>query len=47
MVKQKKHVYHVIREKLHHKLRHPGHALDLKTKDLIASDQALLFISQS
>ena len=29
------HVYHAIREKLRHELRHPGHALDLKTKDLI------------
>ena len=26
------------------KLRHPGRALDLKTKDLIGSDQILLFI---
>ena len=29
------HMYHAIREKLHHQLRHPGRALDLKTKDLI------------
>ena len=29
------HVYHAIREKLRHQLRHPGRALDLKTKDLI------------
>ena len=29
------HAYHAIREKLHHQLRHPGRALDLKTKDLI------------
>ena len=29
------HTYHAIREKLHHQLRHPGRALDLKTKDLI------------
>jgi len=36
MVKQKKrHVYHAITEKLRHQLRHPGRALDLKTKDLI------------
>ena len=27
--------YHAIREKLHHQLRHPGRALDLKAKDLI------------
>ena len=27
------HAYHAIREKLHHELRHPGCALDLKTKD--------------
>ena len=27
--------YHAIRENLRHELRHPGHALDLKTKDLI------------
>ena len=41
------HANHANREKLHHKLRHPGHALDLKTKDLIGSDQTLLLISQS
>ena len=41
------HAYHSIREKLLHKLRHPGRALDLKTEDLIVSDQTLLFISQS
>jgi len=29
------HVYHAIWEKLRHQLRHPGRALDLKTKDLI------------
>ena len=29
------HEYHAIREKLSHQLRHPGRALDLKTKDLI------------
>ena len=29
------HAYHAIREKLRHELRHPGRALDLKTKDLI------------
>ena len=29
------HMYQAIREKLHHQLRHPGRALDLKTKDLI------------
>ena len=29
--------YHTIREKLRHKLRYPGLALDLKTKDLIDS----------
>ena len=29
------HVYHAIREKLRHQLRHPGRAVDLKTKDLI------------
>ena len=27
--------YHAIREKLRHELRRPGHALELKTKDLI------------
>ena len=27
--------YHAIRENLRHELRHPGHALDLETKDLI------------
>ena len=32
---EKTHVYHAIREKLRHQLRHPGRALDLKTKDLI------------
>ena len=41
------HAYHAIREKLRHKLRHPRRALDLKTKDLIGSDQTLMFISQS
>ena len=39
--------YHTIREKLCHKFYHPGHMLDLKTKDLIGSDQTLSFISQS
>ena len=29
------HVYHAIREKLRHQLRHPGRELDLKRKDLI------------
>ena len=29
------HVYHAIREKLRHQLRHPGRALDLKSKYLI------------
>ena len=29
------HVYQAIREKLRHRLRHPGRALDLKTKDFI------------
>ena len=29
------HLYHAIREKLRHQFRHPGRALDLKTKDLI------------
>ena len=29
------HVYHAISEKLRQQLRHPGRALDLKTKDLI------------
>ena len=38
------HAYHAIREKLRHKSHHPGHMLDLKTKDLIGSDQTLLFI---
>ena len=28
-------MYHTIREKLSPQLRHPGRALDLKTKDLI------------
>ena len=32
---EEKHVYRAIREKLRHQLRHPGRALDLKTKDLI------------
>ena len=32
---------------LHHQLRHPGHTLDLKAKDLIDPDETLLFISQS
>ena len=41
------HMYHTIREKLCHKLLHPGCALDLKTKDLIGSEETLLFISQS
>ena len=30
------HAYHAIREKLRHKLRHPGRALDLKTKVWLA-----------
>ena len=29
------HEYHPIREKLRLELRHPGRALDVKTKDLI------------
>ena len=29
------HVYHAIRGKLRHQLRHPGRAIDLKTKYLI------------
>ena len=29
------HVYNAIRKKLRCQLRHPGHARDLKTKDLI------------
>ena len=41
------HAYHAIREKLHHKLHHPGHALDLKAKELIGPDQTLFFSSQS
>ena len=41
------HAYHAIREKLRHNLRHPGRALDLKTKDFIGPDQTLLFISQT
>ena len=48
MVKQKKRTR--ITEsgkKLPHKLRHPGRTLDLKTKDFISPDQAVLFISQS
>ena len=32
---ERTHAYHAIREKLRHELRHPGRALDLKTKDLI------------
>ena len=40
------HAYHAIRGKLRHRLRHPGRALDLKTKDFIGPDQTLLFISQ-
>ena len=39
MVKQ----YHTIREKLHHKLHHPGRMLNLKTKYFIGPDQTLLF----
>ena len=41
------HAYHAMREKLRHQLRHPGRALDLKTKDFIGPGQTLLFISQS
>ena len=37
------HVYHAIREKL----RHPGRALDLKTKDLIGHLLVSLIIDQS
>ena len=40
------HVYHAIREKLRHQLRHPGRALDLKTKDLIGHLQVSLIIDQ-
>ena len=29
------HVYHAIRKKLRHQLRHQGRTLDLKTNDLI------------
>ena len=39
--------YHAIREKLHHKLHHPGHPLDFKAKELIGPDQTLFFSSQS
>ena len=35
IIYEETHVYHAIREKLRHQLRHPGRALDLKTKDLI------------
>ena len=38
-----KHMYHAIREKLCHQLRHPGRVLDLKTKDLIGH----LWVSQN
>ena len=42
------HGYLAIKERLHHQLlRHPGHLLDLKAKDLIGPDETLLFISQS
>jgi len=42
MVKQKlMHAYQEIREKL----CHPGRTFDLKAKELIGSDQTLLFIS--
>ena len=44
---KKTQVYHAIREKLRHKLHHPGQVLDWKVKDFIGSDQTLLFISQS
>ena len=37
------HVYHAIREKLRHQLRHLGRALDLKTKDLIVSSFCTVF----
>ena len=35
MVEQKERTHYAIRENLRHELRHPGRALDLKTKDLI------------
>ena len=41
------HVYHAIREKLRHQLRHPGRALDLKKKDLIGHLWVSLIIDQS
>ena len=41
------HVYHSIREKLRHQLRHPGRALDLKIKDLIGHLSVSLIIDQS
>ena len=41
------HVYHAIRETLCHQLRHPGRALDLKTKDLIGHLWVSLIIDQS
>ena len=44
MVKQKKHT-HIMQSG--EKLCHPGHALDLKTKDFIHPDQSPLIISQS
>ena len=39
------HAYKEIREKLCYKLCHPGRTFDLKAKELIGSDQTLLFIS--
>ena len=44
---QETHAYDAIREKLRHNLSHRGRSLDLKTNDLIRSDQTLSFISQS
>ena len=41
------HAYHAIREKLRHQFRHPGRALDLKTKDLIGHLLVSLIIDQS
>ena len=41
------HAYHAIKEKLRHQLRHPGRALDLKTKDLIGHLWVSLIIDQS
>ena len=46
MVKQKlMHAYQEIIEKLCYKLCHPGRTFALKAKELIGSDQTLLFIN--